>query len=124
MAHRSKHVRGEHVSSWLEEDGCGAVFARDEDSDDEYLLIQRHFEEPDDGRPYIETDDAHFSGHFRGVAATLDRDRLEISYGSKTVSVSFAISAESFEGLAKALRVLIPNLQVGGGNQSVRHNGG
>jgi hypothetical protein len=85
---------------------------RDEDSDDEYLLIQRHFEEPYDGRPYIETDDVQFSGHYRDVTATLHRDRLEVRYGSRIVAVSFAISEESFAGMAKALRVLVPKLDV------------
>ena len=55
MAHPAKQVRAAHLSSWMEESGCGVLFSRDEDTDDEYLLIQRHFEEPDDGRPYIES---------------------------------------------------------------------
>jgi hypothetical protein len=124
MANRSKQVRGEHVSSWMEEDGCGVVFSRDEESDDEYLLIQRHFEEPDDGRPYIETDDERFSGHFRNMAGVLDRGRFEIRYGSRVVEVTFSISEEDFEGVAKAMRAMIPNIRVEGSGEVAGQNGG
>jgi hypothetical protein len=108
----------------MEEDGCGVVFSRDEESDDEYLLIQRHFEEPDDGRPYIETDDERFSGHFRDVLAILDRGRLEIRYGSRVVAATFSISEEDFENVAKAMRAMIPNLRVDGSGQVAGLNGG
>lgn len=113
MAHQRKHVRGKHVSSWLEEHGCGVVFSRDEESDDEYLLIQRHFEEPEDDRPYVETDDEDFCGHFRIAAATLDRDHLEIRYASKTVEVTFATSEERFQQLTKILPILAPKVRIG-----------
>jgi hypothetical protein len=98
----------------MDEDGCGVVFSRDEESDDEYVLIQRHFAEPDDRRPYIETDDERFSGHFRNVAAILDRRRLEIRYGSRVVAVTFSISEEDFEDVAKAMRAMISNIRVEG----------
>lgn len=112
------------MSFWLEEDGCGVLFSRSEDSDDEYFLIQRHFEEPDDGRPYIETDDEKLCGHFRRVVATLERDRLDIGYGSNDVAVSFALSDEAFQGVTKVLRVLVPSIQLVGRDPAVPHNGG
>src|SRR2546423_4026301 len=111
MAHPAKQVRAAHLSSWMEELGFGVLFSRDEDTDDEYLLIQRHFEEPNDGRPYIESDDVDFCGHFRRVAAALSRNHLEISYGSKTVEVTFAASDESFQEVVRILRVLVPSLK-------------
>ena len=30
-----------------------------------YVLVQRHFEFPDGGKSYLETDDLEFCGHFR-----------------------------------------------------------
>lgn len=39
MTHLSKQARGVQAASWIEEDGCGVIFSRDEESDDEYLLI-------------------------------------------------------------------------------------
>jgi hypothetical protein len=108
----------------MEEDGCGVIFSRDEESDEEYLLIQRHFEEPDDGRPYIETDDERFSGHFRNVAATLDRGRLEVRYGSHLVTVALSVSEEDFQGVAKAMRAMIPDTRLEGSGAIVAQNGG
>jgi hypothetical protein len=115
MKRRQKQVRGNAVSFWLAEEGCGVVFAVSEDSEDEYFLMQRHFEEPDDGRPYIETDDPAFCGFFR-PAATLRRGRLDVVYGAKAVTVTFAVSEEDFHGLARALRVLVPGVEVVSGD--------
>ena len=95
----------------MEELGCGVLFSRDEDTDDEYLLVQRDFEEPGDARPYIETDNENFCGHFRQIVASIGRDRLSISYASKTVDVTFVASDERFEEAVKVLRVLIPNIK-------------
>lgn len=111
MRHASKLVRAGQVSSWMEELGCGVLFSRDEETDDEYLLVQRDFVEPYDGRPYIETDDENFCGHIRQIVASIGRDRLRISYGSKTVEVTFVASDESFENAVKVLDVLIPNIE-------------
>ena len=95
----------------MEELGCGVLFSRDEDTEDEYLLVQRDFAEPYDGRPYIETEDEHFCGHFRQIVATIGRDRLRMSYASKTVDVTFVASDERFAEAVKVLRVLIPNIE-------------
>jgi hypothetical protein len=107
----AKQVRAAHVSSWMEELGCGILFSRDHDTDDEYLLIQRDFEEPYDGRPYIETDDQAFCGHFQRLVAAISRDRLEISFGAKTVEVTFATSDDNFQEVLRILRVLIPSIK-------------
>jgi hypothetical protein len=108
----------------MEEEGCGVVFSRDEDSDDEYLLIQRHFEEPDDGRPYIETDDENFCGHFHRVRATVSRDRFRVKFGSRIVEVSFSASDDTFDDATKVLRVLIPDIEIVAASVTVRHDGG
>jgi hypothetical protein len=110
MAPATKFVRAEHVSSWMEELGCGVIFSRDEETDDEYLLVQRDFMEPNDGRPYIETDDVNFCGHSR-IVARIGRDRLRLDYASKTVDVTFVASDDRFQELLEVLRVLIPNIE-------------
>ena len=111
MAHATKLVRAGHVSSWMEELGCGVLFSRDEESDDEYLLVQRDFVAPNDRRPYIESDDANFCGHFHQMVASISRQRLKICYASKTVEVTFVASDERFQKAVKVLRVLIPNIE-------------
>lgn len=111
IAQVTKLVRAEQVSSWMEELGCGALFSRDEENDDEYLLIQRDFIEPYDERPYIETDDPSFCGHVRQTAAAISRNRLRISYASKTVEATFVVSDERFHEVVEVLRVLIPSIE-------------
>ena len=65
-------------------DGFQLSFRPERDDDEAYVIIQRHFEEPDDGRCYIETHDKTYVGHFRIISATLRRNRVELELQRRT----------------------------------------
>jgi hypothetical protein len=46
----------------------------------------------------------------------LRRDRLDVVYGTRAVTVTFAVSEEDFHGLVRALRVLVPGVEVVSGD--------
>jgi hypothetical protein len=78
-----------YVSAIEQGDGFQVLFEKeppDLEGDDEYnaenlapyFLIQRHFEPPDDGRCYVETEDPETCGHCRIGASSLSRDCFQI----------------------------------------------
>lgn len=107
---RTKILRCGHIASWLGEEGVEVRFGRDADCLDEYLIIQRHFEEPDDGTCYVETDDPNFCGFFHLVRAKLAPDRLEVWLGDRKVEVEMSAAVEEVEAAQKVLAVLIPKI--------------
>ena len=79
-------------------------------------MIQRHFEFPDGGKCYLETDDRDFCGHFRIRSANLSRDRLQITFGNapvKTIVVRFTATDSVYAEVERVLRIMIPQLAVG-----------
>ena len=87
-------------------------FADDEESDDNYFLLQRQFESPDSGRLYVESHLRTLSGHFRIRRAELERRlfRLEIMcQPSETVHIRFQASETQFHRLKKVLRIMLPS---------------
>src|SRR5262245_16786438 len=76
-----KHFRCERVSASEAGDGFQVMFERAPDSDEGYVLVQRHFEFPDRDECYVESDDREFSGHFRIRRAYLSRDRFRMTFG-------------------------------------------
>ena len=79
------------------------------------MIIQRHFEEPDDSRCYIETHDKTYAGHFRIVSATLGWNQLnlEIQRSKETrMEVLFDTSAQNFNELKRVLSIMISQLEI------------
>lgn len=74
-----------------------------------YLIVQRDFERPDDGRCYVETHDEGYIGHFRVRLAELSRTRLAFEIVRKTnnhVEVSFALNASEFQGVQPIAQII------------------
>ena len=59
-----REFRCEHVSVSEVGDGFQVLFEKTPGSEKGYVLVQRHFEFPDGGKCYLETDDPEFCGHF------------------------------------------------------------
>jgi len=97
------------VSTSISGDYYQALFEENEGTtnpDSPYLLIQRQFEDEDDGKCYVETHNLDYAGHFRlsrlgfrpdGISIDIDRSI------NSTIQVTFAMQATEFE---KALLVL------------------
>lgn len=77
--------------------------------DSRYLLIQRQFEDEDDGLCYIETHEEKYTGHFRlrridfspsRVLVEIDRPRDNV------VEVTFAMAASEFEQAARVVDII------------------
>jgi hypothetical protein len=105
----------EHVSASEAGDYFQVMFAKAPASDEEYLLIQRQFESPDNGKCYVETDDPAFCGHYRIVAAQLSRNRFLISLADaplKNVVVSFNATESDYAEAKRVLLIMAPELEV------------
>jgi hypothetical protein len=80
-----------------------------------YVVIQRDFEEPDDGRCYIETHDDAYVGHFRVVEAEVGKRRVRMRLARKQadeLEVTFEASDADYRELVRVLRIMIPRLKV------------
>jgi len=103
-----KHVSvaesgGEYFQVW---------FADDEEGDDNYFLVQRQLESPDQGRVYLESHLRTLSGHFRIRGAELERSpfRLDIMcQPPETVQIRFQASEAQFNRLKKVLSIMRPS---------------
>ena len=89
-----------------------AMFEAEQDADDldsQYLLIQRHFEDPDDNWCYIETHDEKYCGHFllRRVDCTPQKLSIELDRPRDNfVSVTFAMVATEFAEASQVLKII------------------
>jgi len=93
-------------------------FVDDEESDDNYFLVQQQFESPDHGRLYVESHLRTLSGHFRIRRAKLERSlfRLEIMcQPPETVQIRFQAGKTQFKRLKKVLKIMLPSsaLEIG-----------
>jgi hypothetical protein len=106
------HFRLPHVSiSDSDGEGCEIVFAESPNSEDSYVLLQRHFEPPDDGRVYVESHHLAICGHFRLRKVELRKNELSFSMGGdaeETVLISFEAGEGQYRRLKKVLSMLIP----------------
>jgi hypothetical protein len=78
----------------------------------DYVLIQRVFEMPSDGRIYFECKDMEDSGHYVVKKAKLWRDRMSIKLpgqGGTRWEIRFEIGEEKYNELAENLRVIFSN---------------
>jgi hypothetical protein len=98
-----------HVSTSVAGDYYQALFEASEDTSDPvspYLLIQRQFEIPDDGRCYIETHDEQYTGHFRLRRIEFAPDRIVVELdrsGQNVVQVTFRLAASDFEEVRRVV---------------------
>ena len=98
-----------------EGDYVQVFFGKTRESVDEYFLIQRQFEFPDDGKCYVETANPNCCGHYVIQNAQLTRNWFRISYGKKTakqVMVSFKASDRTYAKARRILKVIVPRLEV------------
>jgi hypothetical protein len=66
-----RRFRCAHVSATEAGEGPQVLFAKAPESDEEYVLFQRHFQFPDGEECYVESDDPEFCSHFRIHSARL-----------------------------------------------------
>jgi hypothetical protein len=115
MPTHSREYRCERVSASEAGDGFQILFEKVPDSDDGYLIVQRHFGFPDRGECYLETDDGAFCGHFRIQSAHLSRNQLRIAFGTepvKEIEVLFSATDPVYAKVRRVLRIMIPALKI------------
>ncbi len=108
MSHNIVEFRCEHVSATKAGDGFQVLFETTRDSLEGYVLIQRHFEFPDGGKCYLETDAREFCGHFRIHSANLSRNRFQIAFGNapvKRIRVLFSATDSVYAEVERNLTV-------------------
>jgi hypothetical protein len=99
------------ISTSVDGDYYEAMFA-EEDTDDPnvpYLIIQRQFEEPEDGTCYIETHDRKYNGHFlvRRVEFTPRSLFVEFNRPSDNlISVTFQMAPPEFAKASRVMKVI------------------
>ena len=94
-------------------DGFQVLFEKIPDSEEGYVLVQRHFEFPDGGKCYLETDDREFCGHFRFRRARLSWKRFEMVFGTKPerkIAVFFKATDSTYAEVQRVLRIMIPEI--------------
>lgn len=115
MAANVRELHCKHVSTT---EGGGeyfqVMFATMQDSDEEYLIVQRQFEMPDGGECYVETDDRNFCGHFRLRNARLTSKQFQFEFGSgptRMINVSFEVTESAYAEAKRVLQIMIPDLE-------------
>lgn len=112
MGDKILHFRLPHVSiSDCDDDGCQIEFTESPDSEETYVILQRHFEPPEDGSVYVESDHLAICGYFRIRKVALWRNELSFSLGSdayETVQISFEAGEGQYRRLKKVLGMMIP----------------
>ncbi len=113
MSHKIVEFRCEHVSVTEAGDGFQVLFETTRDSLEGYMLIQRHFEFPDGGKCYLETNAREFCGHFPIHSANLSRNRFQIAFGNapvKRIRVLFSATDSVYAELKRVLQIMIPKI--------------
>jgi hypothetical protein len=110
-----REFRSEHVSVSEVGDGFQILFEKTPGSEEGYVLVQRHFEFPDGGKCYLETDDREFCGHFRFRGAQLSRNRVQMVFGIrpvKEITVFFKATDSAYTELQRVLQIMIPEIRL------------
>jgi hypothetical protein len=110
-----REFRCEHVSVSEVGDGLQILFEKIPGSEEGYVLVQRHFEFPDGGKCYLETDDREFCGHFRFRGAQLSRNRVQMVFGIrpvKEITVFFKATDSAYTELQRVLQIMIPEIRL------------
>ena len=108
-----RQCRCERVSATEAGEGFQVLFETVPDSDEGYVLVQRHFEFPDGGECYVETEDREFCGHFRIRRAYLSRNRLQIAFGKRPerkIAVLFDATDSVYTEVKRVLYIMIPDI--------------
>ena len=110
-----RELQCEHVSASEAGDGFQVLFEKIPDSEEGYVLVQRHFEYQDGGKCYLETDDQEFCGHFRFRRARLSRKRFQMVFGIKPVreiTVFFKATDSAYAEVQRVLKIMIPEISL------------
>jgi hypothetical protein len=105
----------ENVSVSEVGDGFQILFEKTPGSEEGYVLVQRHFEFPDGGKCYLETDDREFCGHFRFRGAQLSRNQFQVVFGIRPVreiTVFFKATNSAYTELQRVLQIMIPEIRL------------
>ena len=115
MPTKLREFRCEHVSVSEVGDGFQILFEKTPGSEEGYVLVQRHFEFPDGGKCYLETDDREFCGHFRFRGAQLSRNRVQMVFGIRPVreiTVFFKATDSAYTEVQRVLQIMIPEIRL------------
>jgi hypothetical protein len=97
-------------------DGFQVLFEKTPDSEEGYVLVQRHFEFPDGGKCYLETDDQEFCGHFCFRSARLSRNWFKMVFGTtkpiREVTVFFKATDSAYAEVQRVLQIMIPEIRL------------
>jgi hypothetical protein len=118
MPTNSREFRCDHVSASEVGDGFQVLFQKSPETDTGYVLVQRHFEFPDGGECYVETDDPEFCGHFRIRSAHLSRDPFQFAFGRKIerkIAALFSATDSVYAQVRRVLRIMIPGITISEG---------
>jgi hypothetical protein len=105
----SASANGDYYQLWLGPEESDEAEADPYEVRGPYLIVQRNFEMPDDGRCYVETHDEGYMGHFRLRVTELSRTRLAFDIVRRTnnrVEVSFALNASEFEAVQRIAEII------------------
>jgi hypothetical protein len=108
-----KQFQCEHVSATEAGEGYQVLFEKVPESDEGYVLVQRHFEFPDGGECYVEIEDREFCGHFRIRRAHLSRNRFQMVFGrspEREIAVLFNATDSVYSEVKRVLRIMIPDI--------------
>ncbi len=115
MSTNVREFHCDHVSVSQAGDGFQVLFEKTPETDEEYVLVQRHFELPDGGECYVETEDPDFCGHYPIRNAQLSRNRFHMEFGNepvKQVTVLFNATDSAYTEAKRVLQIMIPELQL------------
>jgi hypothetical protein len=105
----------EHMLESEAGDGFQVLFEKTPYSEEGYVLVQRHFEFPDGGKSYLETDDHEFCGHFRFRSARLSGNRFQMVFGIRPVrevTVFFKATDSAYAEVQRVLQIMIPEIRL------------
>lgn len=80
-----------------------------------YVLIQRQFEDWDDGVCFIETHDPYYLGHVKVRRASLNKDLLCVQLcreEDSELGVVFRATGRRYDEVARILKVMIPSIEI------------
>jgi len=100
---------------WVDESGdyYQVMFEQGLDGSDQYLLIQRSFEMPDDGRCYVEDKAMAMTGHYWVRKAELGRGHFSAELAgshANSVEVTFDTPEADFAELARVVKIMLPHV--------------
>jgi hypothetical protein len=101
-----------YISISVSGDYYQATFAAEQDTDDPdspYLLIQRQFEEADDGGCYIETHNEKYTGHFLVRRVEFTPGVLSIEFDrprDNLITVIFGTAVFDFRKVSQVVKMI------------------